>query len=181
MIASGSKNAFKLFLIYILISLLLLAGIVFVVPGALTIGNLSALIENPQAASVQGAGLLALGMLIWWGYIVFLNIALSFTQYALVIDELGPLEALGAGFRFFMENKVDVLFVWFITIGLSSINFFIGNQYGANHVLVSGLTVLLSIVVIRPLITVFYTHLYASRKGKKIYDPADLLACPDKH
>jgi hypothetical protein len=179
MVVSGSKNAFRLFLTVLLISLLLLGGIIFIVPGALTIGNLSVLIEDPQALSAQGAGLLAIGIILWSLYVLLLNVVLSFTSYALVIDELEPLEALSAGFHFFMENKVDVFFVWIITLGLTSINIFIGNQFGSN-ILVSGLTSLLPIVVIQPLITVFYTRLYASRKGKKLYDPADLLSCPDK-
>ena len=179
MVVSGSKNAFRLFLTVLLISLLLLGGIIFIVPGALTIGNLSVLIEDPQALSAQGAGLLAIGIILWSLYVLLLNVVLSFTSYALVIDELEPLEALSAGFHFFMENKVDVFFVWIITLGLTSINIFIGNQFGSN-ILVSGLTSLLPIVVIQPLITVFYTRLYASRKGKKLYDHADLLSCPDK-
>ena len=179
MVVSGSKNAFRLFLTVLLISLLLLGGIIFIVPGALTIGNLSVLIEDPQALSTQGAGLLAIGIILWSLYVLLLNVVLSFTSYALVIDELEPLEALSAGFHFFMENKVDVFFVWIITIGLTSINIIIGNQFSSN-ILVSGLTSLLPIVVIQPLITVFYTRLYASRKGKKLYDPADLLSCPDK-
>ncbi len=180
MFVSGSKNVLRLFLIDLLISLLLLVGILFIVPGALTIGDLSGLIENPQASSLQGAGLLALGIFLWSAYIIFLNIALSFTSYALVIDELEPLEALSAGFHFFMENKVDVFFVWIIYIGLTSINAVINNYFGSSSILVSGLALLLPIVVIQPLITVLYTRLYASRKGKKLYDPADLLSCPDK-
>ena len=180
MIVSGSKNAFRLFLIYLLIGLLMLAGIVFVVPGALMFGDLSVLIYNPQVASVQGAGLLAFGIILWAGYIIFLNIALSFSQYALVIDELEPLEALSAGFRFFKENKLDVLFIWFITLGLSSIDIIINNQFGTKSLLISGLTLLLSMSVIQPLITVIYTRLYSSRKGKKIYNPVDLLSCPEK-
>ena len=184
MVVSGSKNVFRLFLIDLLISLLLLAGILFIVPGALKIGDLSelinALIENPEALPAMGAGLLAVGIFLWSAYIIFLNIVLSFTSYALVIDELEPLEALRAGFHFFMENKVDVLLVWIIYIGLTSINAVINNYFGPSSILVSGLTLLLPIVVIQPLITVLYTRLYASRKGKKLYDPADLLSCPDK-
>lgn len=180
MILSGSKNAFRLFLIYLLIGLLMLAGIVFVVPGALKFGNLSVLIDNPDAASVQGAGLLGFGIILWAGYVIFLNVVLSFSQYALVIDELEPLEALSSGFRFYKENKFDVLFIWFITLGLSSIDFFVNKQFGANSLLISGLSLLLSMTVVQPLLTIIYTRLYLSRKGKKIYDPVDLLSCPEK-
>jgi hypothetical protein len=184
MIISGSKNVFRLFLIDLLTSLLLLVGILFIVPGALTIGDLSVLInsaiENPEALPAMGAGLLALGIILWTAYIIFLSVVLSFTSYALVIDELEPIEALSAGFHFFMENKVDVFFIWIISIGLTSINAFVNNYFGSSSILVSGLTLLLPVVVIQPLITILYTRLYASRKGKKLYDHADLLSCPDK-
>lgn len=178
MIVSGSKNAFRLFLAYLLIALLTLVGIVFIVPGALSIGNLNVLIENPQDMPVLGAVLLGLGIILCSAYIIFITVALSFTQYALVIDELEPLEAISAGFHFFMENKVDVLLVWFISIGMTAINVLI-SEYNDSSILLSVLSPLLTIAVIQPLITIFFTRLYASRKGKKLYDPADLLSGPD--
>ena len=46
------------------------------VPGALAVGDLSALIENP-AAQVQGMGVLAIGVILWGIYIIAINIVLS--------------------------------------------------------------------------------------------------------
>lgn len=178
MLISGSKNSFRLFLTTLLISLLLLVGIVFTVPGALKVGDLSGLFENPEA-SLQGMGLLAIGILLWGLYMTFISIVLSLAPYALVIDELDPLEALKTGFGFFKENKFDVFFIWIIFIGLSLINTYVGEFIGSGSLLIAGFTYILPIVVLQPLAAVLWTRLYVSRKGKKLYNPSELLSGPD--
>jgi hypothetical protein len=178
MVASGSKNMFRLFLTVLLISLLTLVGIVFLVPGALTIGDLSVVFENPKA-SVQGISILGIGIILWSLYLMILTVVFSLTQYALVIDELEPLEALSASFHFFMKNKLDVLFIWIFYIGLTLINTAAREYAGSNNILVSGLTFLFPVIVLQPLMTVLWTRLYVNRKGLKLYDPADLLYDPN--
>ena len=147
-------------------------------PGALAVGNLSALVENPEA-SVQGMSALAIGVILWGVYIIAINLVLSLTSYALVIDELGPLEALSAGFGFFKDNKLDVFFIWIISIGLALINSFVGEFIGSGSILVAAVTSLVPIAVLQPLTAVLWTRLYLSRKGKKLYNPSDLLSGPD--
>lgn len=178
MLISGSKNVFRLFLTTLLMTLLLLVGIIFMVPGALAVGDLSLLIENP-AAQIQSVGVLSIGMILWGTYIMAVSIVLSLTSYALVIDELDPLEALSAGFHFFMENKLDVFFVWIIYLGMAFINTLVSEYFGTGSIPVSVLTSLLPIVVLHPLATVLWTRLYVSRMGKKIYNPLDLLSDPN--
>jgi hypothetical protein len=178
MLISGSKNVFRLFLTTLLMTLLLLVGIIFMVPGALAVGDISLLIENP-AAQIQSMGVLSIGMILWGTYIMAVSIVLSLTSYALVIDELDPLKALSAGFHFFMENKLDVFFVWIIYLGMAFINTLVSEYFGTGSIPVSVLTSLLPIVVLHPLATVLWTRLYVSRMGKKIYNPLDLLSDPN--
>ena len=179
MLISGSKNVFRLFLVFLLITLILLVGIIFIVPGALAVGNLSTLVENPEV-SLNGMSALFIGAILWSVYIIVMNLVLSLASYALVIDELGPLEALSAGFGFFMNNKLDVFFLWIISIGLALINSFVGEFAGSESILVTVVTSLVPIVVLQPLIVVLWTRLYLSRKGKKLYNPLDLLSEPDR-
>lgn len=179
MLISGSKNVFRLFLVFLLITLILLVGIIFIVPGALSVGNLSTLVENPEV-SLNGMSALFIGAILWSVYIIVMNLVLSLASYALVIDELGPLEALSAGFGFFMNNKLDVFFLWIISIGLALINSFVGEFAGSESILVTVVTSLVPIVVLQPLIVVLWTRLYLSRKGKKLYNPLDLLSDPDR-
>ncbi|AKB75220.1 hypothetical protein MSLAZ_1959 [Methanosarcina lacustris Z-7289] len=181
MVRSGSKNAFRLFLTNLLITLMLLAGIVFIVPGALTIGDLSSLsvlIENPEAA-VGGMGTLAIGILVWGIYSLIINIALSLAPYALIIDELDPLDALKTGYGFFKKNKLDVFLIWIIAVGLAFINGLLGEFMGAQNTLISGITYIIPILVLQPFITILWTRLYLSREGKDLDNHYDLLSGPD--
>jgi hypothetical protein len=178
MLVSGSKNVFRLFLAVLLITLLLLVGIIFLVPGALAVGNLSTLLENPEA-SVNGMTTLAIGVILLTVYIIILNLVLSLSSYALVIDELGPIEALSAGFRFFTNYKLDVFFIWIISIGLALINSFVSEFAGSGSILVAAITSLFTVAVLQPLTTVLWTRLYLTRKGGKLYNPSDLLSDPD--
>jgi hypothetical protein len=178
MFRSGSKNGFRLFLTTLIIVLMLLAGIVFVVPGAVTIGDISSLIENPDIP-VKGMGLLGIGILLWTIYLLAINIALSLAPYALVIDELDPLDALKAGYRMFMSNKLDVFFIWIISVGLSFVNGFVGESLGSQSILVSGITSIVPVFILQPLTAVLWTRLYLVGEERELYNPYDLLSDPE--
>ncbi|AKB48127.1 hypothetical protein MSKOL_2350 [Methanosarcina sp. Kolksee] len=178
MLASSSKNTFRLFFAVLLVNLLLLVGIIFIVPGAFAIGDLNTFIQNPEA-SVNGMVALGIGFILWIAYIIFLNLVLSLSSYALVIDELGPLEALGEGFRFFKSNKLDVFLIWIITIGLALINGYVNEFIDTGNILFTAITSLVPIAILQPLTAVLWTRLYLTRKGRKLYEPSDLLSDPD--
>lgn len=178
MLVSSSKNTIRLFLAILLTTLLLLVGIIFIVPGAFAVGDLNTFIQNPEA-SVNGMIALGIGFILWIAYIIFLNLVLALSSYALVIDELGPLEALGEGFRFFTNNKLDVFIIWIITIGLAIINGYVSEFVDSGNVLFTAILSLVPIVVLQPLTTILWTRLYLTRKGRKLYDPSDLLSVPD--
>jgi uncharacterized membrane protein len=178
MLGFGSKNAIRLFLTIMLIDLMLIAGLVFVVPGVLAIGDLGTLLENPEA-SVRGLGLLGLGILIWVLYLLIITLLFSFAPYAVVIDELDPLEAISTSFRYFKENKLDVFLIWVISITLTLINNMVSEFFSSLSSLIVLLTTLLPLFVLQPLITVWWTRLYLNRKGTELYDPSKLLCEPD--
>ncbi|WP_410510151.1 hypothetical protein RSJ42_08550 [Methanosarcina hadiensis] len=175
---SGSRNAFRMFLTNLMLALISLAGIVFVVPGALIIGDLGSLIENPKIP-VEGMGILGMGILLWTVYLLAINIVFSIAPYALVIDELDPLESLKTGYGFFRENKFDVFFIWIITIGLAFFNSLISEVLGTQSVLISGITSFVPILVLSPLTAILWTRLYLVGKDRKLYDPYDLLSDPE--
>jgi hypothetical protein len=175
MLTSGSKNVFRLFVTTLLITLLLLCGVIFLIPGALAVGNLNALIENTQVP-VWGITSLVIGSFIWGIYMAAISLVLSLASYALVIDELEPFEALTASYRFFMKNKMDVFFLWILLIGLALFNTFVREFIGSQNALLAGLTYLVPIIVLQPLAAVLWTRLYLSRKVKKLYNPPDLLS-----
>ena len=147
-------------------------------PGAFAIGDLNTFIQNPEA-SVNGMLALGIGFILWIAYIIFLNLVLSLSSYALVIDDLGPLEALGEGFRFFTNNKLDVFLIWIITIGLALIDGYVNEFVDTGNILFTAITSLVPIAILQPLTAVLWTRLYLTRKGRKLYEPSDLLSDPD--
>jgi len=179
MFRSGSKNGFRLFLTNLMLALMFLAGIIFVVPGALAIGDLKSLIDNPEMP-VEGMGILGIGILIWTIYLLVLNIVLSIAPYALVIDELDPLDALKKGYRFFKENKLDVFFIWIISIGLAFVNGFISEVLGTQNILISSITYFVPILILQPLTAVLWTRLYLVGEDRELYNPYELLSDPEE-
>ncbi|TGC08746.1 DUF7847 domain-containing protein [Methanolobus halotolerans] len=173
----GSKNFFNLFLLKVMVSLLALAGVIFLIPGFLSIGNIGDLLADPSMA-LASTSLLIFGLFIWGFYALLLSIILIFVEYALVIDRLDPVSAIGDGVSFFMSNKVPALILWSLVIGITVIFGIIGNIFSYNDVLSQMWTFadfLLSIIIIRPLITIWWTRFYLNRNDKKLYSFDDYL------
>ena len=117
---SGKKNFVNMFFAEILFGLLSLVGIVFIVPGAMKID----LSQMSTSANTGAFALLLGGFLLWVAYIVILSILLAVFRYALVADNLGPLESITTSLSFFKKNKSDVflLFVFVLSCVLCSHN-----------------------------------------------------------
>ncbi len=177
MVIAGKKNAFRLFLVSVLMGLLVLAGIVFVVPGALAVGDLSLLLDNPEA-SLRGAGLLSMGIMVWVLYVLIINISLSLVGYALVVDELDPLEAISRALRVFMGNKLDIIILWVLSLSLSFVGSYAQELIGSDSGFVIILTTLFSLIVIAPLTAVWWTRLYLTKTCRDLYDHKELLCDP---
>ena len=92
---------------------------------------------------------MGIGILLWTVYLLAISIIISTACYALVIDELDPLDALKTGYKFFKENKLDVFFIWMITMGLVFVDSLISELLGTQSVLISGITYFVPIVYCR--------------------------------
>jgi len=150
MIESGKENVINLFLAEIMVGLLILAGIVFVVPGILNTSTRLMLIG---------------GLLLWILYILIINIVLAVYRYALVVDALGPVDGVLAGYRFFTKHKMEVflmvLFLFAIAVAMFIINLIMG------FIPIIGLiwpliNLILSLLVVPALTTVWWVRLYTS-------------------
>jgi hypothetical protein len=177
MIEAGKKNVLNLFLAEVLVGLLSLAGIVFLVPGAMKF-NLAQL-QSPE--NIGSFILLAGGLLLWVLYLLILNIVLGPFRYALVVDNLGPIEGIMAGFNFFNKHKMDVILLYLVTIAVGII-FGIINQIIGRIPVISifwfFISLGINVIVISPIFTVWWIRLYMERMGRKIYFN-ELLAHPN--
>jgi hypothetical protein len=169
MINSGKKHFFNLFLFQILFYLIMLAGVVFVIPGILQVGDLTNIDAIMQNLLVLGAG-----FLLWIIYGIAVSIILAVSYYALVVNDLGPIQALKTGYRFFLNNKAAVVILWLLTIvvvvALNSLGtLFASFEYLS--IIWSIISTVLSIVVIPAVFTLWWTFLYMGKTGQDVRDP----------
>lgn len=162
--SGGRRHFLSMLLVSIMMGCLMLAGLILLLPGLYLLPWPPSL-EDPRALS-----LLLAGALLFILYALALSLLLAVAPYALVVDGLGPVQALKVGLDFFMKNKFDVFMVWIVVIAISLGLQMLGGTAAAESVslnaLISGLTGLINLVILAPLSTVWWTRLYMSRSGK---------------
>ncbi|WP_406661318.1 hypothetical protein V7O66_02015 [Methanolobus sp. ZRKC3] len=177
MIFYGMKNVKNLFFTKIMVSLLVLAGVIFLLPGILSIGDLDIFLANPENA-IASTSLLTFGALLWTLYIIALSIVLLFVEHVIVIEELDPVTAIEKGFSFFLSNKLHTFILWSVLIGISLLLSLIGNFLGSVELLAQLwelFNYVLTIVVIQPLVTIWWTRFYLNRTDRKLYSFRDYV------
>ena len=170
--SAGKKHLFKMFLATLLTGLFILAGLIFLLP-ALAQGF------QLQQADLQTTGLMAAGLLMFILYVLALSVILVAVPYALVVDGLGPVQAILAAIRFFRYNKFDVVVLWLVVSALSMGLQMIGGAFstgeGAGGEPLSLITGVVSLLVLAPLSNLWWTRLYMNRKGilivNEVLDP----------
>lgn len=177
MVEAGKKNVVNLFLADVLFGLLSLAGMVFIVPGALKFDINQLLFPEKTGAPL----LLIAGILLWVLYMVILSLVLAVFRYALVVDNLEPIEGIITGFNFFKKNKSDVFVLWLI-LGIIIVAITIIGELmrfsPVMNLIWPLVNVFISVFVVAPLTTVFWVRLYMTRTGKEVYFN-ELLAHPN--
>ncbi len=177
MTEAGKKYFFNMFLAEMLFSLITLAGIVFIVPGGMKIDFSTVFTSEYTNDKFLFFG----GILLWFIYFLLMSIVLAVFRYALVADNLGPLESITVSLDFFRKNKWDV-FKLFLYIMVIIFGFFIIDQILRSipivNILWSFINTIISLIVIPPLTTIWWVRLYLTGTNKKIYFN-DLLAHPN--
>jgi len=176
MFNAGSSNFINIFLANFLIMLMKIAGIIFVVPGAILTKNYMEVIESTQFTS--GILLLLMGIVIWIIYLLILNVVLAIVLYSIVIERIGAMDGIIRGYDFFMENKLSVFALWLVIVAVSTavavVLFFAGEVIaligsdGLNMIWSLGSQVLI-LVTVQPLIMIWWIRLYMVRTGKDIH------------
>jgi hypothetical protein len=160
--SAGKRYFFNMFLATLLMGLLILAGLILLLPA---LGqDLQSLQEDPQAM-----GVVAVGLLLFILYALALSVILVAMPYALVLEGLGPVQAIFAAIKFFRYNKFDVVILWLVVAALSmglqmiSSAFSSGEGAGGEHI--SAITGIVNLLVLAPLSNVWWTRLYMNRMG----------------
>ncbi|MFZ3383429.1 MAG: hypothetical protein WA144_05850 [Candidatus Methanoperedens sp.] len=175
---AGKKNFVNMFFAEILFGLLSLVGVVFIVPGAMKID----ISQMSTSANTGAFALLLGGFLLWGAYLVILSILLAVFRYALVADNLGPLESITTGLSFFKKYKSDVFLLFIFVLVVSFVLILIDQIMGQIPVISiiwSFINFIISLIIIPPLTTIWWVRLYMSRTDRKLYFD-DLLAHPNE-
>jgi hypothetical protein len=159
MLEYGRRKFMSLFFTDIIVGLISFAGIVFLIPGFLyLLPKLNVLSELPDGEIIAAFALLGLGFLVMIVYIVIISILLALPRYAVVIGDMGAIEGIKTGFRFFMSNKLAVFLLWLIVFAVSVI----AGAFGAIQYIGWLISALLSVIVIEPLTVIWWSKLYLS-------------------
>ncbi len=161
--ASGRHHFLSLFLAEALMMIVVFAG--FVLLSLPFLSDLGALFEssNPEF------GALVLWIILIIAYGLLASILLAMIPYALVVEGLGPIGAIKAGIGFFLKNKMDVFLIWLVVMAVSAAIQFLGVPFSGSQTasaIFSTLSGVVSVLVISPLTTVWWTRLYMTRAGK---------------
>ncbi len=167
MVEAGKKNVVNLFLAEILVGLLSLAGIVFIVPGAMKVDINQLLFSKNMDAILLLLG----GFLLWLIYLLILSLMLAVYKYALVVEGLGPVDGIVSGFKFFNNHRLDVFLLWLITGIIVVILAVIEEVMGfipVMNIIWPYISLLLSFIFIPSLTTLWWVRLYMTRTDKKL-------------
>jgi len=161
--ASGKRNYLGLFLAEVLMMIIVFAGLV-----VLSLPFISDLAAGVESGDPE-FGPLVLWIILIIAYGLLISVALAMVPYALVVEGLGPVGAIKAGIGFFWSNKMDVFLIWLVVLAVSMAIQFVGVPFSGSETasaifsMVSGIV---SVLVISPLTTVWWTRLYMTRAGK---------------
>jgi len=161
--SDGKKHFLNMFLASLLMGLIMIAGLIFLLPGAL-------LLPQPLQPEPQAVGLLVVGLVLLILYALSMSLVLAAVPYALVVDDLDAVSAIKASINFFRFNKFDVFVLWLvvvaISIGLQMIGSSLTLGESASLQPLSAITGLVNLLVLAPLSNVWWTRLYMSRTGR---------------
>lgn len=157
-LACGMQSGLSLFFVGIVIMLMFLVGIVFMLPGVFII----MVTDNVLVQAI----IMFIGFIFLFLYMVVLSIGLAPVKYAIVVNHAGPIEGITSGWSFFSYHKMDVFLMWLLMIVISMVLGMAGQIFYINPILVmvwQFVGTLINLVIVMPLITVWWTRLYISR------------------
>jgi hypothetical protein len=168
--SGGRRNFLPMFIIIIISILTILAGFVFFLPAALSWSP--SMSPETAAQNHTFVGMIVAGSALFVIYALVITLILAAAPYALVVDDLGAVEAIKTSISFFNYNKLDVMVLWLVVEAISAGLGMLGSSASftmAQNVQVqpfSLITGLISLLILKPLSIVWWTRLYMVRTGR---------------
>jgi hypothetical protein len=164
--SAGRRHFLGMFLAELLMTFIILIGMVLLLP---LFGS------GLESISLMTVALILIAVL----YALAITLILAVMPYALVLEDLRPVQALFASIDFFRYNKFDVAVLWLVVVALSMALQMIGGAFSTGEAgqgqPLSAITGMISLLVLAPLSNLWWTRLYMSRKGMlKLDEKEDL-------
>jgi len=148
-----------------LVSIILVVGVFVGIPLALGI--------SPSDSIVSFIPMI-IGAVISTLFLIVIGLGLAMVPYAVVISDLGPMEGVKKGIRFYLDNRLHTFLLWLIVMVISigssaifNVIQFIFEQIPLLGIIMSIVITLISVAfstaVLAPLSTVWYSYLYMDR------------------
>ena len=156
----GIRKFISLLFANIIVGLIILAGVVFLIPGVLYLLPTLTTSQTPfDVTNMAAFALLFLGFVIMLIYMLIVSIMLALPPYAVVIGDLGAVDGVKTGFKFFMKHKVDVFLLWLVVGVIAAVASIILSNIPFIGQLIS---MAVSVIVIQPLSVIWWSRLYLS-------------------
>ncbi len=181
----GMRHFRDMFLADLAITLMLLAGLLFFIPG------LMPLMSNGIPRTMEGAvelfstmtsstGMAMAGAaVIYIIYAIIITLFFALTMYAVVVDELETSNALMRSYEIFRANKFMV-FIFILVVSIIAILIELaGSVLGMVPYIGGVMSMLLSVVVVEPLSFAWYTSFYKDVTRKDDAPRSMLLSAED--
>jgi|WetSurSiteA1Bulk_404760.scaffolds.fasta_scaffold09595_2 hypothetical protein len=154
--SAGKKKFLDMFFSYILT--------ILIVMGATIIAGLPFFLgwANPTLSGL----LFGLGLLIAFAVLLLATLATALIPYALVIDDLGPVDSVKASISFFRTNPLDIVTMVIAIFLISFVASIISLPLSILPIVGSLVNTFINQVIIASLSTIWFTRLYMSGTGK---------------
>lgn len=163
MVDYGKRKFISIFFVDIIVGLIYMVGIIFLFPGILYIlPKLSMLSKITPMEVFTALAIFGLGCLAMLIYIAIMSIVFALSIYAVVIDDVGAIQGLKKGFKFFKSNKSIVFILWLIVLVANLIPESFSSIGSAGW----AIGLIISAIVIQPLTVIWWTRLYISHSNQ---------------
>jgi len=156
----GRRKFMSLLFANIIVGLIVLAGVVFLIPGVLYLLPTINTSQTPfDVTNMAAFALLFLGFMLMLIYMLIVSIMFALPPYAVVIGDLRAVDGVKTGFKFFMKHKVDVFLLWLVVGVIAVVASIILSNIPFIGQLIS---MAVSVIVIQPLSVIWWSRLYLS-------------------
>ena len=152
----GKKKYLDYFFASIIVGLITLIGIIFLIPGILSLSEIGISGLNFSSQNINAYFPLIIGFVIMILYMLILSIIFALVSYTIVIDDLSAIEGVKKAFRVFRNNKLNVFLIWLIVL---VINFLFG-LIGIIPIIGGILSLIVTFLIAVPLTTIWWSKFY---------------------